>query len=150
MKAWLANADNIDLERLATIEENVVSKFPDFNHFEEFGYRSFLKFLTSPRHKELLVTIEQVGGLAMSQSGVIGRNIGHQVSLNSVLDFISQCGTQSSAVSQFYFLKYSKSPRCNSQNANFVNWRPNDKQPDGEKAVDRNKQNKTKILAHPS
>ena len=77
-------------------------KFPDFNHFEEFGYGSFLRFLTSPRHEELLVTIEQVGGMASARSGGMGTKIGHQVSLDGVLGFISQCGTQTSPVSQFF------------------------------------------------
>lgn len=89
------NADNVDLARLAIIEGNVVNKFPGFNGFEDFGYGSFLKFLT--KHKELLETIEQVGGMA--RSGRAGTKLGHEVSLNSVLDFIAQCGTQTSVVS---------------------------------------------------
>ena len=77
------------------IEGNVVSKFPGFSGFEDFGYGSFLKFLT--KHKELLEAIEQVGGMA--RSGRVGTKLGHEVSLNSVLDFIAQCGTQTSLVS---------------------------------------------------
>ena len=95
VKQWLTNADKVDLARLALIEGNVVNKFPSFNSFEEFGYGSFLRFLT--KHKELLDAIEQVGGMA--RSGRVGTTLGHQVSLNSVLDFISQCGTQTSPVS---------------------------------------------------
>ena len=95
VKQWLTNADKVDLARLALIEGNVVNKFPGFNSFEEFGYGSFLRFLT--KHKELLDAIEQVGGMA--RSGKVGTTLGHQVSLNSVLDFISQCGTQTSPVS---------------------------------------------------
>ena len=89
------NADNIDLARLAMIEGNFVSKFPGFNGFEDFGYGSFLKFLT--KHQDLLEAIEQVGGMA--RSGRVGTKFGHEVSLNSVLDFIAQCGTQTSLVS---------------------------------------------------
>lgn len=89
------NADNVDLARLAIIEGTVVNKFPGFNGFEDFGYGSFLKFLT--KHKELLEAIEQVGG--MTRSGRVGTKLGHKVSLNSVLDFIAQCGTQTSLVS---------------------------------------------------
>lgn len=95
MREWLTNADNLDLARLALIEGNVVNKFPGFNGFEEFGYGSFLRFLT--KHKELLDAIEQVGGMA--RSGRVGTTLGHQVLLSSVLDFISQCGTQTSPVS---------------------------------------------------
>ena len=76
------------------IEGNVVNKFPGFSGFD-FGYGSFLKFLT--KHKELLEAIEQVGG--MGRSGRVGTKLGHEVSLNSVLDFIAQCGTQTSLVS---------------------------------------------------
>lgn len=89
------NADNVDLARLAVIEGNFVSKFPGFNGFEDFGYGSFLKFLT--KHKDLLEAIEQVGGMALP--GRVGTKLGHDVSLNSVLDFIAQCGTQTSLVS---------------------------------------------------
>ena len=89
------NADNVDLARLATIEGNVVNKFPGFNGFQDFGYGSFLKFLT--KHKELLEAIEQVG--SMARSGRMGTKLGHEVSPNSVLDFIAQCGTQTSLVS---------------------------------------------------
>ena len=89
------NADNIDLARLAMIEGNVANKFPGFNGFEEFGYGSFLKFLT--KHQDLLEAIEQVGGMA--RSGRVGTKLGHEVSLDSVLDFIAQCGTQTSLVS---------------------------------------------------
>ena len=85
----------MDLARLALIEGNVVSKFPEFNSFEELGYGSFLKLLMS--HKELVEAIEQVGGLA--RSGGMGRVLGGQVSLNSVLEFISQCRAQTSHVS---------------------------------------------------
>ncbi|XP_078347983.1 uncharacterized protein LOC144633073 isoform X2 [Oculina patagonica] len=92
VKKWLTNADNVDLARLALIEGNIVNKFPGFNSFDEFGYGSFLRFLT--KHKELLEAIEQVGGMA--RSGRVGTTLGHQVSLNNVLDFISQCGTQTS------------------------------------------------------
>ena len=95
VKEWLTNAENVDLARLAIIEGNVVNKFPGFKGFEDFGYGSFLKFLT--KHKELMEAIEQVGGMA--RSGRMGTTLGHQVSLNSVLDFISQCGTQTSPVS---------------------------------------------------
>ncbi|XP_068715873.1 uncharacterized protein [Montipora foliosa] len=95
VKAWLANADNVDLARLAIIEANVVSKYPDFGNFENLGNSSFLKFLTS--HKELLEAIEQVGGLTMVRSGRQGTRLGHQVSLIGVLDFISQCGLQTSS-----------------------------------------------------
>ena len=90
----------MDLARLANIERSVVSRFPEFNSFEDLGYGSFLRFVTS--HKELLEALEQVGGLA--RSGGMGTKLGHQVSLNSVLDFISQCGAQPSPVSQFYLL----------------------------------------------
>lgn len=100
MKEWLANADDIDLGRLTNIEANVVSKFPEFSSFEELGYGSFLRFLTS--HKELVEDMEQVGGLA--RSGGMGTRLGYQVPLNSVLEFISQCGAQISAVSQIYSL----------------------------------------------
>lgn len=89
------NADNVDLARLAIIEGNVVNKFPGFNGFEDFGYGSFLRFLT--KHQDLLETIEQVGGMA--RSGSAGTKLGHEVSLDSVLDFIAQCGTQASVVS---------------------------------------------------
>ena len=75
-----------------------MNKFLGFNSFEEFGYGSFLKFLT--KHKALLEAIEEVGG--MTQSGREGTRLGHQVSLNSVLDFISQFGTQASHVSFTY------------------------------------------------
>ena len=98
VEAWLANADNVDLARLKFIEANVVSKFPDFACFENLGNGSFLKFLTS--HKELLEAIEQVGGLTMARSGRQGTRLGHQVSLIGVLDFMSQCGLQTSPVSQ--------------------------------------------------
>ncbi|XP_068725664.1 uncharacterized protein [Montipora capricornis] len=94
VKTWLANADNIGLGRLAIIEATVLSKFPDFDSFEGLGNGSFLKFLTS--HKELLHAIEEVGGLAMARSGGQRTRLGHQVSLVSILDFISQCGTQTS------------------------------------------------------
>lgn len=105
VKAWLANADNVDLARLAIIEANVVSKYPDFGSFENLGNSSFLKFLTS--HKELLEAIEQVGGLTVARSGRQGTRLGHQVSLIGVLDFISQCGLQTSPVSQsFVFFVY--------------------------------------------
>lgn len=103
VKAWLANADNVDLARLAIIEANVVSKYPDFGSFENLGNSSFLKFLTS--HKELLEAIEQVGGLTMARSGRQGTRLGHQVSLIGVLDFISQCGLQTSPVSQSFFFR---------------------------------------------
>ena len=89
------NADNVDLARLAIIEGNVVNKFPGFSGFEDFGYGSFLKFLT--KHKELLEAIEQVGGMA--RSGRVGTKLGHEVSLKSVQDFIAQCGAQTSPVS---------------------------------------------------
>lgn len=89
------NAENVDLARLAIIEGNVVNKFPGFNGFEDFGYGSFLKFLT--KHRELLEAIEQVGGMA--RSGRVGTILGHEVSLTSALDFIAQCGTQTSPVS---------------------------------------------------
>lgn len=95
VKAWLANADNADLARLAFIEASVVSKYPDFGNFENLGNSSFLKFLTS--HKELLEAIEQVGGFTMARSGRQGTRLGHQVSLIGVLDFISQCGLQTSS-----------------------------------------------------
>lgn len=99
VSAWLANADNVDLSALATIESTVMNKFPEFNTFEELGYGSFLKFLTS--HKDLLESIKQYGGLVMAGSGGLGTKVGHQVLANSVLDFISQCGTQASPVSRF-------------------------------------------------
>ena len=105
VKTWLANADNIGLGRLAIIEATVLSKFPDFDSFEGLGNGSFLKFLTS--HKELLDAIEEVGGLAMARSGGQRTRLGHQVSLVSILDFISQCGTQTSLVSHLqvaYFI----------------------------------------------
>lgn len=89
------NADNVDLARLALIEGNVVNKFPGFSGFEDFGYGSFLRFLT--KHQDLIETIEQVGGMA--RSGRAGTKLGHEVSLDSVLDFIAQCGTQTSVVS---------------------------------------------------
>ena len=104
MKEWLNNAEHADLARLAGIEENVVNKFPGFNGFEEFGYGSFLKFLT--KHKALLEAIEEVGG--MTQSGREGTMLGYQVSLNSVLDFISQCGTQTSPVSLILLITFCK------------------------------------------
>ena len=98
VKQWLANADHLDLTRLARIEGNVVSKFPEFNSFEELGYGSFLKFLSS--HKELQEAIEQVGGFGQSER--IGPMPGHPVSLHSVLDLVSQFGTQTSHVSYYF------------------------------------------------
>lgn len=98
VKQWLANADHLDLTRLARIEGNVVSKFPEFNSFEELGYGSFLKFLSS--HKELQEAIEQVGGFGQSER--IGTMPGHPVSLHSVLDLVSQFGTQTSHVSYYF------------------------------------------------
>ena len=86
----------MDLARLARIEGNVVNKFPEFNSFEEFGYGSFLKFLSS--HEELQEAIEQVGGLGRSEGK--GKRLGYPVPLGSVLDFVSQYGTQSSHVSE--------------------------------------------------
>ena len=102
MKEWLNSAEHADLATLARIEGNVVTKFPGFNGFEEFGYGSFLKFLTN--HKALLEAIEEVGG--MTQSGREGTRLGHQVSLNSVLDFIFQCGTQTSPVSLILLITF--------------------------------------------
>lgn len=102
------NADNVDLARLAMIEGNFVSKFPGFSGFEDFGYGSFLKFLT--KHKDLLEAIEQVGGMA--RSGRVGKKLGHNVSLNSVLDFIAQCGTQTSLVSLLRTLMKLKILHC--------------------------------------
>ena len=98
VKQWLAKADHLDLTRLARIEGNVVSKFPEFNSFEELGYGSFLKFLSS--HKELQEAIEQVGGFGQSER--IGTMPGHPVSLHSVLDLVSQFGTQTSHVSYYF------------------------------------------------
>ena len=95
VKEWIKCAEHADPTTLARIEANVVNKFPGFTGFEEFGYGSFLKFLT--KHKELMEATEEVGG--MPQSGRKGARLGYQVSLNSVLDFISQCGTQTSIVS---------------------------------------------------
>ncbi|XP_022793492.1 uncharacterized protein LOC111332406 isoform X4 [Stylophora pistillata] len=92
VKEWIKCAEHADPTTLARIEANVVNKFPGFTGFEEFGYGSFLKFLT--KHKELMEATEEVGG--MPQSGRKGARLGYQVSLNSVLDFISQCGTQTS------------------------------------------------------
>ena len=94
LKAWLVCAENIDLQRLANIEASVLNKFPGFDRFEDFGYGSFLTFLTA--HKELLEAIEEVGGLTVIRSGGLRS---HHVSLTSVLDFISQCGPQASPVS---------------------------------------------------
>ena len=96
VKKWLIKADHMDLARLARIEGNVVNKFPEFNSFEEFGYGSFLKFLSS--HEELQEAIEQVGGLGRSEGK--GKRLGYPVPLGSVLDFVSQYGTQSSHVSE--------------------------------------------------
>ena len=93
---WLIKADHMDLARLARIEGNVVNKFPEFNSFEEFGYGSFLKFLSS--HEEPQEAIEQVGGLGRSEGK--GKRLGCPVPLGSVLDFVSQYGTQSSHVSE--------------------------------------------------
>ena len=98
VKQWLAKADHLDLTRLARIEGNVVSKFPEFNSFEELGYGSFLKFLSS--HKELQEAIEQVGGFGQSERK--GTMPGHPVSLHSVLDLVSQFGTQTSHVSYYF------------------------------------------------
>lgn len=95
VQEWIKCAERADLPTLARIEANVVNKFPGFTGFEEFGYGSFLKFLT--KHKELMEAIEEVGGMA--QSGREGARIGCQGTLNSVLDFISQCGNQTSTVS---------------------------------------------------
>ena len=94
VKQWLVKAEQLDLTRLARIEENVVSKFPEFNSFEQLGYGSFLKFLS---HKELQEAIEQVGGFGRSERK--GTMLGHPVSLHTVLDFVSQFGTQTSHVS---------------------------------------------------
>ena len=102
MKEWINSAEHADLATLARIEGNVVNKFPGFNSFEEFGYGSFLKFLI--KHKALLETIEEVGGMA--QSGREGARLGHQVSLNSVLGFISQFGTQTSPVSLILLVNF--------------------------------------------
>ena len=98
VKQWLVKADHLDLTRLARIEGNVVSKFPEFNSFEELGYGSFLKFLSS--HKELQEAIEQVGGFGQSERK--GTMPGHPVSLHSVLDLVSQFGTQTSHVSYYF------------------------------------------------
>ena len=98
VKQWLAKADHLDLTRLARIEGNVVSKFPEFNSFEELGYGSFLKFLSS--HKELQEATEQVSGFGRSERK--GTMFGHPVSLHSVLDFVSQFGTQTSHVSYYF------------------------------------------------
>ena len=98
VKQWLVKADHLDLTRLARIEGNVVSKFPEFSSFEELGYGSFLKFLSS--HKELQEAIEQVGGFGQSER--IGTMPGHPVSLHSVLDLVSQFGTQTSHVSYYF------------------------------------------------
>lgn len=100
LKAWLVRAENIDLQRLANIEASVLNKFPDFHRFEDFGYGSFLTFLTA--RKELLEAIEEVGGLPVTRSGGLRSRLGHHVSLTSVLDFISQCGPQASPVSCLY------------------------------------------------
>ena len=95
MQEWIKCAERVDLTTLARIEANVVIKFPGFTGFEEFGYGSFLKFLT--KHKKLKKATEEVGGMAQSRRE--GARIGCQVPLNSVLDFISQCGTQTFTVS---------------------------------------------------
>ena len=95
VQEWIKCAERADLTTLARIEANVVNKFPGFTGFEEFGYGSFLKFFT--KHKKLKKATEEVGGMAQSRRE--GARIGCQVPLNSVLDFIYQCGTQTSTVS---------------------------------------------------
>ena len=89
-------ADTLDLARLARIESNIMSKFPNFTGFEQFGYGSFLHFLTS--YKKLSQALEEVGG-GMVRAGREGARTEQKVSLDSVLDFILQCGTQTSPVS---------------------------------------------------
>ena len=95
VKQWLVKADHLDLTRMARIEGNLVSKFPEFNSFEELGYGSFPKFISS--HKELQEATEQVSGFGRSERK--GTMLGHPVSLHSVLDFVSRFGTQTSPVS---------------------------------------------------
>ena len=91
---WLNKAERTDLATLARIEENVMNRYSGFDGFEAFGYGSFLKFLT--KHKVLRETIAEVGGIARSGNG--GTGLGLRVSLDSVLDFISQCGTEPTPV----------------------------------------------------
>ena len=91
---WLNKAEHTDLATLARIEESVVNKYSGFDGFEAFGYGSFLKFLT--KHKVLREAIDELGGISPSGKG--GTKLGHRVSLDSVLDFISQCGTETSPV----------------------------------------------------
>lgn len=94
VKEWLNRAEHTDLATLARIEESVMSRYSGFNGFEAFGYGSFLKFLT--KHKALLEAIAEVGGIAPSGKGRTGPGL--RVSLDSVLNFISQCGTEPSPV----------------------------------------------------
>ena len=91
---WLNKAEHTDLATLARIEEKVMNRYSGFDGFEAFGYGSFLKFLM--KHKALREAIAEVGGIA--SSGKRGTGLGLRVSLDSVLDFISQCGTEPSPV----------------------------------------------------
>ena len=95
---WLNKAEHTDLATLARIEENVMNRYSGFDGFEAFGYGSFLKFLM--KHKALREAIAEVGGIA--SSGKRGTGLGLRLSLDSVLDFISQCGTEPSPVSKNY------------------------------------------------
>ena len=97
---WLSKAEHTDLATLARIEENVMNRYSGFDGFEAFGYGSFLKFLM--KHKALRETIAEVGGIASSGKRETG--LGLRVSLDSVLDFISQCGTEPSPVSKIILL----------------------------------------------